>query len=52
MRSARALFLIVLIAGAAQNALAQAPVAYRLTFPEPEHHVMQVEVTLGKRPSA
>ena len=51
MRSARALFLIVLIAGAAQNALAQAPVAYRLTFPEPEHHVMQVEMTLGDLPA-
>src|SRR5580765_594464 len=52
MRSARALFLFVLLTSAAQSALAQAPVAYRLTFPEPEHHVMQVEMTLGDLPAA
>ena len=31
-------------------ALAQAPVEYRLTFPEPEHRWMQVEVTFGDVP--
>jgi predicted metalloprotease with PDZ domain len=42
-----------LLLGVAVPAFAQAPVAYRLTFPEPEHHWMQVEVTfsgLGNRP--
>ena len=37
-----AALLMMLAAGAA---LAQAPVSYRLTFPEPAHHWMQVEAT-------
>jgi predicted metalloprotease with PDZ domain len=44
------LALALLVAG---PAFAQAPVTYRVTFPEPEHHWMQVEVTfagLGNRP--
>jgi predicted metalloprotease with PDZ domain len=32
-------------------AFAQAPVAYRLSFPEPEHHWMQVEVTFADLPA-
>ena len=31
---------------------AQAPVAYRLTFPEPEHRWMQVEMTVADLPSS
>ncbi len=33
-------------------AFAQAPVAYRLTFPEPGHHLMQVEVSFAGLPAA
>jgi len=47
-----ALFLALALA-VAGPAFAQAPVTYRVTFPEPEHHWMQVEVTfsgLGSRP--
>ena len=40
---------VVLTAAAA--AFAQAPVEYRLSFPEPEHHWMQVEVTFREVPS-
>jgi predicted metalloprotease with PDZ domain len=46
------LFLVLALASAAP-ALAQAPVTYRVSFPEPEHHWMEVEVTfagLGNRP--
>jgi len=43
---------LVLIAAAATTAFAQAPVAYRLTFPEPEHRWMQVEVSLADLPAA
>ena len=32
-------------------AFAQSPVAYRLSFPEPEHRWMQVELTLGDLPA-
>ena len=41
---------LLLIAAAATTAFAQAPVAYRLTFPEPEHRWMQVEVTFPDLP--
>lgn len=44
---------VALALAAAAPAFAQAPVMYRVTFPEPEHHWMQVEVTftgLGNRP--
>ena len=30
------------------DASANAPILYRVTFPEPEHHWMQVEVTFSK----
>jgi predicted metalloprotease with PDZ domain len=43
---------LLLIAAAATTAFAQAPVAYRLTFPEPEHRWMQVEVTFPDLPAA
>jgi predicted metalloprotease with PDZ domain len=46
--TATALFLVL---SAAANASAQAPVAYRLTFPEPEHRWMQVELTLADLPA-
>jgi len=36
---------------AASTTFAQAPVAYRLTFPEPQHRWMQVELTLGDLPA-
>ncbi len=41
---------LLLIAAAAPAAFAQAPVAYRLTFPEPEHRWMQVDVTFPDLP--
>ena len=47
MRSARALVIIFFIAAAAQLAVAQAPVSYVLSFPEPEHHITQVQLTLS-----
>ena len=40
----------VLLTAAA--ALAQAPVEYRLSFPEPEHRWMQVEVVFRDVPAA
>jgi predicted metalloprotease with PDZ domain len=40
-------FLVVSVAAA----LAQAPVEYRLSFPEPEHRWMQVEVTFREIPA-
>ena len=43
---------LLLIAAAATTAFAQAPVTYRLTFPEPEHRWMQVEVTFPDLPAA
>ncbi len=36
--------------GSSARADAQAPVAYRVSFPEPEHHRMQVEVTFPDVP--
>ncbi|HTI41401.1 MAG TPA: PDZ domain-containing protein [Vicinamibacterales bacterium] len=47
MRSARALVVAFLLASAAQVAVAQAPVSYVVSFPEPEHHIMQVQLTLS-----
>jgi predicted metalloprotease with PDZ domain len=41
----------VLSVAAAATAWAQAPVEYRLTFPEAEHHWMQVEVTFRDVPA-
>ena len=43
---------LVLILTAATSAFAQAPVAYRFTFPEPEHRWMQVEVSFADLPAA
>src|SRR5688572_16574449 len=40
----------VLVLAAASVAHAQAPVAYRLSFPEREHHLMQVEITFPDVP--
>jgi predicted metalloprotease with PDZ domain len=45
-----ALLLALLLLPAAPDAAA--PVAYRLSFPEPEHHWMAVEVTFGDLPAA
>src|SRR5919204_696670 len=45
--SAAALLLIFL----STPAFAQAPIAYRLTFPEPEHRWMQVEMSLTDLPA-
>src|SRR5258705_2243485 len=42
----------VLTLTVAANAFAQAPVSYQLSFPEPEHRWMQVEVTLADLPAA
>jgi len=41
----------VLTLTVAANAFAQAPVAYQLSFPEPEHRWMQVDVTLADLPA-
>ena len=46
---ARVLTLLVL-AGPCSAAYAQAPVTYRLSFPEREHHLMQVDVTFPDVP--
>ncbi len=40
-----------LVAGLAAPAAAQAPVAYRVSFPSPEHRWMQVEVTFADVPA-
>jgi predicted metalloprotease with PDZ domain len=40
----------VLVFAAASTAYAQAPVAYRLSFPERQHHLMQVEITFPEVP--
>src|SRR4026208_2399831 len=47
---ARALTLFVW-AVSCTAAYAQAPVAYRLSFPEREHHLMQVEITFPDVPT-
>jgi len=47
-RRSAALLLWVLVAAAPAGA--QAPIAYRLTFPQPEHRWMQVELTLPDVP--
>ena len=43
--------ILLLIAAAASTVFAQAPIAYRLTFPEPEHRWMQVDVTFPDLPA-
>src|SRR5687767_15225133 len=47
----RAVLTAALLLTLATAALAQAPVSYRLSFPEPEHRWMQVEVTFSEVPS-
>jgi predicted metalloprotease with PDZ domain len=42
---------VALIISFAAPAFAQAPVAYRLSFPQPEHHWMEVEVTFADVPA-
>jgi predicted metalloprotease with PDZ domain len=49
LRAATAALLLIVAWSA--SAFAQAPVAYRLTFPEPRHHLMQVEATFGDLPA-
>jgi predicted metalloprotease with PDZ domain len=51
MTSLRASVLtLVVLAVSCAAAYAQAPVAYRLSFPEREHHLMQVEITFPDVP--
>src|SRR5687767_15562030 len=40
----------VIATAAAVDANAQAPVAYRLSFPERQHHLMQVDITFPDVP--
>ena len=47
----RTLRFVALIIAFAAPAFAQAPVAYRLSFPQPEHHWMEVEVTFADVPA-
>ncbi|MBI3265126.1 MAG: M61 family metallopeptidase [Acidobacteria bacterium] len=47
----RATILVALVLSAVAPALAQAPVEYRLSFPEPEHHWMQVDVRFSELPN-
>lgn len=47
----RAIALAALLLLAAHPAAAQQPVAYRLSFPAPEHHWMQVDVTFPDVPA-
>ena len=47
----RAVAAVVLVVSCVAVAAAQAPVSYRLSFPEPEHRWMQVEVTFSDVPA-
>ena len=40
-------FVIATAASVWAQVQAQSPIVYRVTFPEPEHHWMQVEMTLS-----
>ena len=52
MRPLRSWVLAVVVAMASASAAgAQAPVAYRLSFPEREHHLMQVDITFPDVPT-
>jgi predicted metalloprotease with PDZ domain len=51
MSRSRAIVVIWLVLASAAPVLAQAPVEYRLSFPEPEHRWMQVEVTFRDIPN-
>src|SRR5262245_58813274 len=46
----RRVIAFVVALSAASAAYAQSPVAYRLSFPEREHHVMQVNITFPDVP--
>lgn len=46
----RTVLAVWLLLASAASVLAQAPVEYRLTFPEPEHRWMQVEITFREVP--
>ena len=48
----RLLALVLILAGTAVPAAAQAPVSYRFSFPEPEHRWMQVDVSFADLPPA
>jgi predicted metalloprotease with PDZ domain len=50
MAQRRTLFAFLLVVLVQSAAHAQAPVAYRLSFPEAAHHLMHVEVTFGDVP--
>ena len=47
----RSLLVLVFLATAPALALAQAPVSYRVSFPEPEHRWMRVEVSFDEVPT-
>ena len=54
LRTSRGLVVTCVVAAllapaAAAVAAAQAPVSYRVSFPSPEHHWMQVDATLRRR---
>ena len=52
MRPLRSWVLAIVVAMASASAAgAQAPVAYRLSFPEREHHLMQVDITFPDVPT-
>lgn len=51
MRALGALLLLC-VSSASGVLVAQTPIQYRFTFPEPEHHWMQVEATFGDLPAA
>ena len=50
-RRARVLVVVFLVIGVPAQALAQAPVAYRLSFTEPEHRLMDVDVSFRDVPA-
>lgn len=47
----RVAFLALAVSCIGSPVFAQAPIDYRLSFPEPEHHWMQVEVTFRELPN-
>src|SRR6185295_11147633 len=47
----RAFFVALIVSAVGHSAFAQAPLSYRLTFPEPEHRWMRVELTLADLPA-
>jgi len=50
-RTLRLVLLALCVFGADAVAFAQAPIAYRLSFPEREHRVMDVEMTFSDLPA-